>query len=170
MLSVQVFLLLGLYSLPIDASGLGYVYLNLAIKVAVQNGMHRKVSRNVFDATTKEIRRCIWWTAYCMERCVIRQGDHGWPADNNGFLGRLAYIMGGYRRRPSGYCCKRVDQLRIRPIRFVRICSSYLSSRSLFAPNVSKLARKSILWGQTANALCSDRDCVSVQGLRFARS
>jgi hypothetical protein len=63
MLSVQVFLLLGLYSLPIDASGLGYVYLNLAIKVAVQNGMHRKVSRNVFDATTKEIRRCIWWTA-----------------------------------------------------------------------------------------------------------
>jgi hypothetical protein len=70
MLSVQVFLLLGLYSLPIDASGLGFIYLNLAIKVAIQNGMHRKVSRGNFDTTTKEIRRCIWWTAYCMERCA----------------------------------------------------------------------------------------------------
>ncbi|KAF2028093.1 hypothetical protein EK21DRAFT_102056 [Setomelanomma holmii] len=65
MLSVQVFLLMGLYSLPIDASGLGYIYLNLAIKVAIQNGMHRKLSRGNFDMTTKEIKRCIWWTAYC---------------------------------------------------------------------------------------------------------
>jgi hypothetical protein len=71
MLSVQVFLLLGLYALPIDASGLGFIYLNLAIKVAIQNGMHRKMSRGNFDATTKEIRRCIWWTAYCMERCAL---------------------------------------------------------------------------------------------------
>jgi hypothetical protein len=74
MLSVQVFLLLGLYSLPIDASGLGYIYLNLAIKVAIQNGMHRRVSRGNFDVTTKEIRRCIWWTAYCMERCAVPAG------------------------------------------------------------------------------------------------
>ncbi|OAG22468.1 hypothetical protein CC77DRAFT_1029569 [Alternaria alternata] len=68
LLSVQVLLLLGLYSLPIDASGLSYIYLNLAIKVAIQNGMHRKVSRNVLDPRTKEIRRRIWWTVYCMER------------------------------------------------------------------------------------------------------
>ncbi|KAH6861159.1 fungal-specific transcription factor domain-containing protein [Alternaria rosae] len=68
LLSVQVLLLLGLYSLPIDASGLSYIYLNLAIKVAIQNGMHRKVSRNVLDARTKEVRRRIWWTVYCMER------------------------------------------------------------------------------------------------------
>lgn len=74
MLSVQVFMLLGLYSLPIDASGLGYVYLNLAVKVAIQNGMHRKDSRDVFDASTKQIRRCIWWTAYCMERLATMAG------------------------------------------------------------------------------------------------
>jgi len=74
MLSVQVFMLLGLYSLPIDASGLGYMYLNLAIKVAIQNGMHRKDSRDVFDASTKQIRRCIWWTAYCMERLISLAG------------------------------------------------------------------------------------------------
>lgn len=70
-LSVQVFLLLGLYYLPLDASGLGYIYLNLAIKIAIQNGMHRNVSRSAFHADTKELRRRIWWTAYCMERSVI---------------------------------------------------------------------------------------------------
>jgi len=68
LLSVQVCLLLGLYSLPIDASGLGYIYLNLAIKLAIQNGMHRKTTRNAFDPVTEEIRRRVWWTAYCMER------------------------------------------------------------------------------------------------------
>jgi hypothetical protein len=71
LLSVQVFLLLGFYCLPIDASGLSYIYLNLAIKTAIQNGMHRENSRSVFDAETKEFRRRIWWTAYCMERSVL---------------------------------------------------------------------------------------------------
>jgi hypothetical protein len=71
LLSVQVFLLLGLYSLPIDASGIGYIYLNLAIKVAIQNGLHRKVPHSNFDERTKEIRRRVWWTAYCMERFVF---------------------------------------------------------------------------------------------------
>jgi hypothetical protein len=70
LLSVQVCLLLGLYTLPIDASGLGYIYLNLAIKLAIQNGMHRKTSRNAFDPNTEEIRRRVWWSAYCMERYV----------------------------------------------------------------------------------------------------
>jgi hypothetical protein len=70
-LSVQVFLLLGLYYLPLDASGLGYIYLNLAIKIAIQNGLHRDVSRSVIHVDTKEFRRRIWWTAYSMERLVL---------------------------------------------------------------------------------------------------
>jgi hypothetical protein len=93
MLSVQVFLLLGLYSLPIDASGLGYIYLNLAIKVAIQNGMHRNVSRGVFNATTKQIRRCVWWTAYCMERFVTPAKRWGLGADSFAFPERSEYIM-----------------------------------------------------------------------------
>ena len=100
LLSVQVFLLLGLYNLPIDASGLGYIYLNMAIKLAIQNGMHRKASRSVFDSSTKEIRRRIWWTAYCMERFV-----HTSPTPLcftclwNLQPERLAYIMAA--RHPS---------------------------------------------------------------------
>ncbi|USP76836.1 hypothetical protein yc1106_04110 [Curvularia clavata] len=70
-LSVQAFLLLGSYSLPIDASGLGYIYLNLAVKVAIQNGMHRRVSKAVFDPRSKEIRRRIWWTVYYLPSSSI---------------------------------------------------------------------------------------------------
>lgn len=70
LLSVQVFLLLGLYCLPLDASGLSWIYCNLAIKVAIQNGMHREVSGCAFDDGAKEVRRRLWWTAYCMERLV----------------------------------------------------------------------------------------------------
>lgn len=69
-LSVQVFLLLGLYYLPLDASGLAYIYLNLALKIAIQNGMHRKLTGNAFHTDKAEFRRRIWWTAYCMERLV----------------------------------------------------------------------------------------------------
>ncbi|ODM20098.1 hypothetical protein SI65_05085 [Aspergillus cristatus] len=40
--TVQAFLLLGVYTLPIDTSGLAYIYYGLAIKMTIQNGMHRK--------------------------------------------------------------------------------------------------------------------------------
>ncbi|KAJ9635494.1 hypothetical protein H2199_008497 [Coniosporium tulheliwenetii] len=38
--SVQAFLLLGVYALPVDAAGLSYTYLGIAIRIAIQNGMH----------------------------------------------------------------------------------------------------------------------------------
>ncbi|KAK4570101.1 hypothetical protein LTR86_003071 [Recurvomyces mirabilis] len=68
LLSVQACLLLGLYTLAVDASGLGYIYLNLAIKLAIQNGMHRRSVPGAFDVGTEEVRRLVWWSAYCMER------------------------------------------------------------------------------------------------------
>jgi hypothetical protein len=94
LLSVQVCLLLGLYSLPIDASGLGYVYLNLAIKLAIQNGMHRKTSHNSFDPNTEEIRRRVWWSAYCMERyvCTVLIDDMIFRSQS-GCIGESAHIM-----------------------------------------------------------------------------
>ncbi|KAL4731284.1 hypothetical protein ACLX1H_000249 [Fusarium chlamydosporum] len=40
--SVQACLLLAHYTLPLDTHGLAYTYLGMAIKMAIQNGMHRK--------------------------------------------------------------------------------------------------------------------------------
>ena len=68
--SVQGCLLLGLYSLPIDASGLGYIYLNLAMKMAMQNGMHRQAPDHVFTPEMLTRRSKIWWTVYCLEKYI----------------------------------------------------------------------------------------------------
>ncbi|KAK8036368.1 hypothetical protein PG991_001505 [Apiospora marii] len=69
-ISVQICLLLGLYCLPLDASGLGYIYLNLAMKLAIQNGMHRRPVSAVPDALKEETRCRLWWTVYCLERKI----------------------------------------------------------------------------------------------------
>ena len=66
--SVQACLLLAHYALPLDTQGLAYTYLGLAVKVAIQNGMHRKYSGKDFDARTVETRNRLWWTAYTLEK------------------------------------------------------------------------------------------------------
>lgn len=66
--SVQGCLLFGLYALPIDASGIGYIYLNLAIKFAMQNGMHRRAPEHIFSREILDRRNKLWWTVYCLEK------------------------------------------------------------------------------------------------------
>lgn len=66
--SVQACLLIGLYTLPLDASGLSYIYLNLAVKLAIQNGMHRKHPGDGIDPVIRETRNRVWWTVYTTEK------------------------------------------------------------------------------------------------------
>ncbi|RFN53415.1 c6 zinc finger domain containing protein [Fusarium flagelliforme] len=76
--SVQACLLLAHYTLPLDAHGLAYTYLGLAIKMAIQNGMHRKPRGVELDSWTVEMRNRLWWTAFTLERRVSVL--HGRPA------------------------------------------------------------------------------------------
>lgn len=66
--TVQAFLLLGVYTLPIDTAGLAYTYYGLAIKMAIQNGMHRRLVAPTIPPATVEWRNRLWWTAYSLER------------------------------------------------------------------------------------------------------
>lgn len=66
--SMQAFLLLGVYTLPMDTSGLSYTYLGTAIKMAIQNGMHRKYSGASLDEHAAEVRKRLWWTVYTLEK------------------------------------------------------------------------------------------------------
>ncbi|KAH7147200.1 fungal-specific transcription factor [Dactylonectria estremocensis] len=68
--SVQACLLFGYYTLPIDASGLGFIYINLAIRLGIQNGMHRKCSNKAFNSSIIETRNRVWWTTYVLERKI----------------------------------------------------------------------------------------------------
>lgn len=69
--SVQACLLLGIYTLPVDASGLSYIYLNLALKLAIQNGMHRKYPVENRDAHIVETRNRVWWSVYTIEKYAL---------------------------------------------------------------------------------------------------
>jgi hypothetical protein len=73
--SVQACLLLAHYSLPVDAHGLAYTYLGLAIKMAIQNGMHRKYTGHDFDGLMVETRNRLWWTAYTLEKCSFSYSE-----------------------------------------------------------------------------------------------
>lgn len=66
--TVQAFLLLGVYTLPIDTAGLAYIYYGLAIKMAIQNGMHRRLIEGDVPPEIIEVRNRLWWSAYSLER------------------------------------------------------------------------------------------------------
>ncbi|KAF2705270.1 hypothetical protein K504DRAFT_388185 [Pleomassaria siparia CBS 279.74] len=68
--SVQACLLLAHYALPLDTHGLAYTYLGLAMKLGIQNGMHRKYTGSGLDEWTVEMRNRLWWTAYTLERRI----------------------------------------------------------------------------------------------------
>lgn len=70
--SVQACLLIGTYLLPLDTSGLSYTYFGLALKLAIQNGMHRKYHGEGLSARIIEIRNRVFWTAYTIEKCGSR--------------------------------------------------------------------------------------------------
>ncbi|KAK5045702.1 hypothetical protein LTR84_009071 [Exophiala bonariae] len=62
--SVQACLLFGLYALPIDPAGLAYIYLNIAVKLATQNGMHRHVPSHTLAPNLTELRNRVWWSLW----------------------------------------------------------------------------------------------------------
>lgn len=88
--SVQAFLLLGVYSLPVNAAGLSFTYFGIAIKMAVQNGMHRNYSGGL-EARTIELRNRIWWTTYILEK-YISESPGEIKADQK--TGGFVYCMG----------------------------------------------------------------------------
>ncbi|KAJ6111023.1 hypothetical protein N7486_003258 [Penicillium sp. IBT 16267x] len=68
--SVQAFVLLATWALPVSAGGLSYTYLGLAMKMAIQNGMHRKYAGGNSDSRTIELRNRLFWSAYTLENCA----------------------------------------------------------------------------------------------------
>ncbi|KAJ5175838.1 uncharacterized protein N7482_001715 [Penicillium canariense] len=76
--SVQAFLLLAAWSLPISTGGLSYTYFGLSMKMAIQNGMHRKYVGRDCDGRTIELRNRLFWTVYSLEkRTSIMHGRPG---------------------------------------------------------------------------------------------
>lgn len=66
--SVQACLLIGTYLLPLDTSGLCYTYFGLALKLAIQNGMHRRYHGEGLSPRMIETRNRVFWTSYTIEK------------------------------------------------------------------------------------------------------
>ncbi|CAI7621703.1 unnamed protein product [Penicillium pancosmium] len=76
--SVQACLLIGTYLLPLDTSGLCYTYFGLALKLAIQNGMHRRYHGEGLSPRMIETRNRVFWTSYTIEKRISIL--HGRPA------------------------------------------------------------------------------------------
>lgn len=74
--SVQACLLIGTYLLPLDTSGLSYTYFGLAMKLAIQNGMHRKYTGEGLTPYMQEVRNRVFWTAFTIEKYAIPSALH----------------------------------------------------------------------------------------------
>ncbi|KAJ5666667.1 hypothetical protein N7462_011076 [Penicillium macrosclerotiorum] len=66
--SVQAFLLLAAWALPVSTGGLSYTYFGLSMKMAIQNGMHRKYIGGDCDQRILEMRNRLFWTVYTLEK------------------------------------------------------------------------------------------------------
>ncbi|KAJ5789534.1 transcriptional regulator family: Fungal Specific TF [Penicillium psychrosexuale] len=66
--SVQACLLTGTYFLHLDPSGLSYTYFGIALRMAIQIGMHRRYQGNDLESEAMEVRNRVFWTAYSLER------------------------------------------------------------------------------------------------------
>lgn len=90
--SVQAFVLLATWALPVSAGGLSYTYLGLAMKMAIQNGMHRRYAGGNSDRRTIELRNRLFWSAYTLEKC---DSDSYALGNNTDIFHRRTSIMHG---------------------------------------------------------------------------
>ena len=67
--SVQAFMLLGVYTLPVDPDGLSCTYLSIDIKSATQDGLHLKRLKSM-SFRDLQLRKLVWWAACTLERSV----------------------------------------------------------------------------------------------------
>jgi hypothetical protein len=63
---VQACLMMATYNFSIDSAGVSYIYLSLAVSLAVQQGMHHQRYIESSHNTTAEVRKRIWWTVYIL--------------------------------------------------------------------------------------------------------
>ncbi len=69
--SVQVFLIAALYLLPGNDRDPPYIYLGLALRMAITNCMHRKALNQALSPRLLEVRNRVFWTVYTIERFVL---------------------------------------------------------------------------------------------------
>ncbi|KAF4950353.1 hypothetical protein FSARC_13217 [Fusarium sarcochroum] len=91
---VQAFILMGVYTLPVDPTGLASGYYGIAMRIAIHNDMHLA---SPFKTKDSEIRKRIWWTAYTLDSLFddnIRFEQSVYKTSQSGFPVRVCILHG----------------------------------------------------------------------------
>ena len=66
--SVQALTLMSIFNLCVCNRNLHWMFQSMAIRAAQALGLHRKRINQAFPATTRKLRRDLWWVLYTLER------------------------------------------------------------------------------------------------------
>jgi hypothetical protein len=68
--SVQLLILLAIYSLRAPKGPGAWTYIGLAMRTCIDLGLHRRTPHKRYSILESEMRKRIFWTAYCLDRQI----------------------------------------------------------------------------------------------------
>ena len=75
-LFVEVLSLVGYYMQNLNRRDAAFLYIGLALRMAISLGLHQEVSDGMLDAVEREHRRRVWWSVYSMDRILcVKSGN-----------------------------------------------------------------------------------------------
>jgi proline utilization trans-activator len=69
-LFVETLALIGYFFQNLDRRDTGYVYVGIALRMAISLGLHREDPNSGLDESTKEHRKRVWWSIYSLDRIL----------------------------------------------------------------------------------------------------
>jgi proline utilization trans-activator len=75
-LFVEVLSYVAYYMQTLNRRDAAYLYIGLALRMAVSLGLHQEVSDQEMDEYAREHRRRVWWSTYSMERLLCVTSGH----------------------------------------------------------------------------------------------
>ena len=75
-LFVEVLSLVGYYMQNLNRRDAAFLYIGLALRMAICLGLHQEVSNSAIDLVEREHRRRVWWSVYSMDRILsVKSGN-----------------------------------------------------------------------------------------------
>ncbi|KAI1380424.1 fungal-specific transcription factor domain-containing protein [Hypoxylon crocopeplum] len=75
-LFVEVLSYVAYYNQTINRRDAAYLYIGIALRMAIALGLHQEVSDQEIDDFTREHRRRVWWSTYSMDRLLCVTSGH----------------------------------------------------------------------------------------------
>lgn len=75
-LFIEVLSYVAYYMQTLNRRDAAYLYIGIALRMAISLGLHQEVTDQEIDHSTREHRRRLWWSTYSMERLLCVTSGH----------------------------------------------------------------------------------------------